>query len=157
MGRLGLLRQVYDQVNIGEAVKVEVLDRGKAISARGVEQIEQALEERGLRTVRLTAGEHSLTRRIMKNSGLAKGEAESLALAHGRRWTVIVDDKEARAWARTLNLVYLGTAGVLLEAYGRGLLPFEELEEAVVDLSKVMWLSPAVVAEVLRVARERKT
>ena len=156
MGRLELLREVYGQVGIGTVVKREVLDQGKAISAPGVERIEKALEQRWLRVVSLTAKEHRLMRRILDNSRLHEGEAESLSLARQRGLMLIVDDKEARGYAGTLGVAYLGTAGVLLEAYMRKHLSFRELEEAVRDLSKVIWLSPVVVAEILKAAREEQ-
>lgn len=48
---------------------------------------------------------------------------------------------------------YVGTAGMLLEAFFRGF-SLEELERIVVDLSKVLWISPSVVAAILKSARE---
>jgi len=44
----------------------------------------------------------------------------------------------------------------LLEAYFDGHLGLEELEEAVRDLSSVLWLAPAVAIEILRKARGMK-
>ena len=58
--------------------------------------------------------------------------------------------------AATLGAAYLGTAGVLLEGFLRGRLSFEELEDTVQDLSRVIWLAPTVVAEILKRAREAK-
>ena len=58
--------------------------------------------------------------------------------------------------AAMLGISYLGTAGVFLEAFLRGRLSLPQLEEAVQDLSQVIWLSPAVVAETLKRAREAK-
>ena len=49
---------------------------------------------------------------------------------------------------------YRGTAAVLLQAFLEGHLRFGELEEAVDELARTIWLSPAVVTEVLRCARE---
>jgi len=48
----------------------------------------------------------------------------------------------------------LGTAGVLLEARVRRRLTLGELETALRELCEVLWLSPAVVAEIMRLARE---
>ena len=45
---------------------------------------------------------------------------------------------------------------MLLEGFLQGGLSFEELEDTVRDLSRVIWVSPAVVAEILRRAREAK-
>lgn len=49
-----------------------------------------------------------------------------------------MDDKEARALAEAMSLEYLGTAAVLLEAFIKGHLTFERLEDAVEELSKVI-------------------
>lgn len=152
--KLEVLKEVYGQVVIGPIVKREVLEQGKAIAAPGVERIEKAVEDGWIGLVRLTAKEESLMRRIVRTSRLHEGEAESLAMASSRSLMVIVDDKEARAVAATMRLEFLGTAGVLLEALLRGVLTLEELEEAVKDLSRVMWLSPSVVTEILKRARK---
>ena len=69
---------------------------------------------------------------------------------------VILDDKEARATAATLSVPYVGTAGVMLKARLEGHWTLAELEESVGELSKVIWISPGVVAEILRRAREAK-
>ncbi|MSQ14545.1 MAG: hypothetical protein EXR50_01600 [Dehalococcoidia bacterium] len=56
--------------------------------------------------------------------------------------------------AEALGHSYLGTIGLLFEAYMSRRLDYEELEEAVADASKVLWLSTEVVTELLRRARE---
>ena len=67
-----------------------------------------------------------------------------------------MDDQEARAVAEAMHLDYLGTAAVLLDGFLKSHVTMGELEEAVEALSSTIWLSPAVVAEVLRRAREAK-
>jgi predicted nucleic acid-binding protein len=153
MRKLELLRQVYGGVLIGPAVRIEALDQGRAISAPGVEQAEEAVEKGWLEAVRLAKKEKQLVQRILRNSRLHEGEAESLAISKSRRLPVILDDKEARAYAEMLGVELIGTAGVLLEAFIKGILTLEQLEEAVKDLSVTIWLSPAVVAEILKRAR----
>lgn len=48
----------------------------------------------------------------------------------------------------------MGTAGMLLVACLGVHLDLEELEAILQDLVQVLWISPAVVAELLRLARE---
>ncbi len=67
---------------------------------------------------------------------------------------LIVDDKEARTLAAAMGIEHAGIAGVLLEAYAGGHLGFAELETAVLDLGRILWLSPAVAVEILRKAKE---
>lgn len=152
--RLRLLNDLHGDVWIGPVVKGETVDAGRIVSARGVEQIEAAIERGWLRIVNLTAEESGMMRRLTRSSGLGPGEAESIALAAVRRLRLVVDDKQARSVAAAAGIEHVGTAGTLLEAYLRRRFGMDELEAALADLSQVLWLSPAVVAEVLRLARE---
>jgi hypothetical protein len=58
--------------------------------------------------------------------------------------------------ASALGITYLGTAGVLLQAFRQKHLTLEEFEDAVGDLTRVLWLSPTVVATILKRAWERQ-
>lgn len=69
---------------------------------------------------------------------------------------MILDDAEARAVARSLGLEYLGTVMVAFQAFVRHLLSHEELVETLRQLSRVLWVSPEVIAEVLRRAEREK-
>ena len=156
MRRLEILRELYGDVLMGPTVKEEVVDKGKIIGAQGVELIEKALDEGWIQVVRLSARERKTAQRIMKATRLDAGETESLALAQSRKKMVIVDDREARAMAAAMGLELIGTAGVLLEGFLKGHLTMEQLEDAVRELSRTIWLSPAVVAEILKRAREAR-
>ena len=94
--------------------------------------------------------------RLTRRSRLDQGEAESIALASVRGLRLLVDDKEARSVAVVAGVKHLGTAGALLEAHLRQCLDLGALEGILRDLSQILWLSPAIVAEVLRLAREAK-
>ena len=73
-----------------------------------------------------------------------------------RSLRLVVDDKEARSVAAAAGVEHVGTAGTLLEAYFQKRLNLGELEVMLRNLSQILWLSPAVVAEILRLAREVK-
>jgi predicted nucleic acid-binding protein len=156
MRRLELLKHVHGQVAVGPIVKEEVLDKGKAISALGVGEVERGLDQGWIQVLRVTAKERKLVQRLLKTTRLDPGEAESLAIAHSRKLMLIVDDREARAVAGSTHIEFIGTAGFLLEAFLKKRLDFQQLEEAVKDLSRVTWLSPAVVTEILKKAREAR-
>ncbi len=152
--RLQLLNDLHGDVLIGPVVKRETVDAGRIVSAWGVEQIEAALERGWLRVASLTDEESGMMRRLTRSTGLDPGEAESIALAGVRHLRLIVDDKQARSVAAAAGIEHVGTAGTLLEAYLHSRMGMDELEAALADLSRVLWLSPAVVAEILRLARE---
>ena len=151
-----LLNRLYVKVLIGPVVKEETVDAGIAIRASGVEQLEAALENGFLQVVQLTGQERDLMQRLTERSRLDSGEAESIALASVRCVRLIVDDKAARGVAATAGVEHLGTAAVLLEAYLQNLVDLDELESMLRDLSQIIWLSPAVVAELLVLARRHR-
>ena len=153
IGRLRLLPEVYGEGAIAPAVRREVVEKGRAVGAPEVRQIERAIEEQWIREVRLTVAEKKMARQMVTGARLGQGESESLALARYRNWTVVLDDKEARWLAETAGVEYLGTAGVLLEALVAGRFDYDELQDAAADLGKVLWLSPDVVAEILKRAK----
>ena len=153
---LGLLNDLFGEVLMGSVVKAETIDAGRAVHAAGVEQLEVAMEDGWLQTVRLTVEERDLMQRLTERSRLDQGEAEAISLASVRGLRLIVDDKEARSVAAASGVEHLGTAGALLEAYLRQHLDLGELEVMLRNLGQILWLSPAVVAEILRLAREAK-
>ena len=66
---------------------------------------------------------------------------------------MILDDAEARAVARSLDLEYMGTLMLPYQAFRREILSREELVEILkilTSLSRVLWVSPDVIAEILR-------
>ena len=154
MRKLDLLHSVYGDILIGPQVKTETVDAGKRISAPGVEGIEKALEDAWLQIARLSSGENRTARSIVSKGGLGEGEAESLALASSRKLMVILDDRAARSFGEIMGITFIGTAGMFYHAFVKKHLTLSELEDAVEALSQTIWLAPAVVAAVLRKARE---
>jgi len=154
MRRLDLLNTVYGDVLIGPQVKAETIDAGKRISAPGVERIEKAVDDGWLQMARLSTKEKRTAHSIISKGGLDEGEAESIALASSRKLMVILDDRAARSFAEVMGVTFLGTAGMLFYAFVKKYLSLAELEDAVEALSQTIWLAPAVVAEILKKARE---
>ena len=154
MRRLDLLHSIYGDVLIGPQVKAETVDAGKRISAPGVERIEKALDDGWLQVARPSAKEKNAAQRFVSKGGLGAGEAECIALASSRKLMVILDDRAARSFAELMRITFIGTAGMLFHAFAKKHLTLAELEDAVEALSQTIWLAPAVVAEVLKKARE---
>ena len=85
---------------------------------------------------------------------LDPGEAEAIVLAQeiGARW-LIVDNREPRVLARRLGLSVVGTAGLLVEAKKRGMIP--ECRSAIQELLARVRGRPAVPSAVDTVAAVR--
>lgn len=154
IGRLDLLKKLYRRVLIPPSVHEEVVVEGKRLRKAGAEEIEKAIQSGWIKVTALIRSQLSKAEAYRASGGIGRGEAEAMALARGRGLPVIVDDRYARGLAGTLGLELMGTAAVLLEAYWRGLMSKREFAESLRELGKVMWLSPEVVAELLRLAEE---
>jgi predicted nucleic acid-binding protein len=75
-------------------------------------------------------------------------------LARSRNALAVLDDKEARAIAKSWNLEYTGTLMVLYEAFERGLVSYDELVEDLAKLTRIMWVSTDVITDIIRRARK---
>lgn len=150
---LRLLRAQYGTIIMGTVLEEEVITQGRRLRATGMALIEQALAEHWLRVVTLTAAERRHANKLSQDSGLDAGEAEALSIAKSRKLRVIFDDKEARHAAATLGVSYIGTIGILLEAHQDGRLTQSDVEDAITKLTMILWLSPSVVAQALKIVR----
>ena len=133
LGRLDLLRELYGEVLIPQAVYEEFLATERALRQTALAQAPW------IRPVVLDKPQRS---RVYV--GLDQGEAEVLALAEecGAR-LVVMDERKGRRFARRLGVPLTGTLGVLLLAKERGLVPslaplLAELQEAGLYLDSVL-------------------
>lgn len=107
IGRLEILRLLYDRVSIPAAVASELAD-ATALADHPWLAIEAARDES----------------RVMQLTGvLDRGEAEAIVLALELRASLLlIDEKRGRRVAEALGLRITGLLGVLAEAKGAGLI-----------------------------------
>lgn len=156
IGQLELLRKLYMLVLITKSVYDEVVIEGKRLHKPGVAEIEQAIKAGWVRVLSLTTRQLLNAEAYRASGEIGRGEAESMVLAKSRRLPIILDDRYAREMAESLKLEFSGTGAVLLEAHLKRLLSKKEFMESLRELGKVMWLSPEVIAELLRLSEEVK-
>jgi predicted nucleic acid-binding protein len=143
LGRLDLLRELYGEVWMPQAVHDEFVatERAQRLSAlRGAPWIV---------TVSVSSPQH-----VKVYVGLDLGEAEALTLAeeHAAR-LVIVDEHKGRRYARRLGIPLTGTLGVLLLAKERGLV--DRLAPLLADLGDAgLYLDVELIDRVLALAGE---
>lgn len=152
--RAGLLPKLYGKVIVTPGVWEEAIAQGKAMGARDASCLEKAAHENRFDRARLTERENGLAQTLRGEAGIALGEAEVLAVAKSRAALAILDDKGARAVAVGLGIAHTGTAGLLFEAFLRGFLIYHELVGLLGELGKVAWISPDLLAGILRKAGE---
>ena len=113
LGRLDLLRDLYGEVLIPQAVHDEFI------------ATEQARRQSALkRAPWIKVASVVNSKRTLVYIGLDQGEAEVLALAEEQNARlVIIDERKARRYAKRLGFPLTGTLGVLLLAKEKGIIP----------------------------------
>ncbi|HEX6904471.1 MAG TPA: DUF3368 domain-containing protein [Thermoanaerobaculia bacterium] len=143
IGRLDLLRDLYQEVLIPQDVEDEFLATDESTRRQALQNAPW------VKTVQLSS-----PRRAVAYVGLDPGEAAVLALAEERdARLVIIDEKKARRFAERMDIPLTGTLGVLLSAKEAGLVgsvadPLIRLQEA------GLFLSEDLVRQTLRRAGE---
>ncbi|MBU0492070.1 MAG: DUF3368 domain-containing protein [Chloroflexi bacterium] len=143
LGRLDLLRDLYDEVLIPQAVYDEFLATERALRQKALEQAVW------IKPVPLANPQHT---RVYV--GLDQGEAQVLALAEERdARLVIVDERKGRQYARRLDLPLTGTLGLLLLAKERGLI--DRVAPLLAELQDAgLYLDADLVTQILHLAGE---
>jgi predicted nucleic acid-binding protein len=152
--RLELLRDLHGSVLMSPNVKVECVDKGKQTGVKDVLEIENGLRQGWIQLVNLDKAQMRQVKGLIDGARIGFGEAEALVLAKSKNILVVLDDKEARAIAKSWNLEYTSTVMVLYEAFERSLISYDELVEDLAKLTKVMWISTDVVTEIIRKAEK---
>jgi uncharacterized protein len=144
IGRLELLRELYAEVVVPDAVAIE-------ISRHLAAELDAGFTSGWLKRVnpRDSAG----VDRIERDLG-GRGEAEVIAIAiELESAIVLIDERAARAYALSQGLRVLGTIGVVLHAKRRGLI--ERATPLLDDLrARGFWLDDATYRRARELASE---
>lgn len=154
IGRLKLLKDLYGAVLIPPFVKVESVDRGKELGAPDALEVEKAMKEGWITEVKLSRKQKREVEKLIERTRVGLGEAGALILAKEKRITSILDDKEARAIAKSWEINHIGTVMVLYEALVKNLIRYDQLVEDLAKLTRVMWIGTDVITEIIRRAKE---
>jgi predicted nucleic acid-binding protein len=109
-----LLPQLFSEIIVPSGVWAEVVEAGKT-----------DLASRQLPTVSwVEQTDVSEISPLISAWGLDQGESEVLSFAlHNNAYRAIIDDAAARRVAKTLNISFMGTLGIILLAKKRDLIP----------------------------------
>jgi len=148
-----MLKDLYQTILISPFVKVESVDRGKEVGAPDAVEISRAIEEGWIKVIGVTKRQNQTVQRLVSEARIGFGEAGALTLARNKSIPVILDDKEARALAKSWDLELTSTVMVLYEAFIKNLISYDELVEDLAKLTRVMWISTEIITDVIRRAK----
>ena len=149
LNRLGLLADLYDEVQIPRAVYNEVVVQGMARGAADALTIRLFLNQQSWPIVDVP---HKILSAYTPAIVLDPGETEVLALAQTLpNPVVLLDDEAARTEARRLNLTVYGTLGVLIQSYRQNNLSYAESELLLQEIGtrRDIWISAKLCQQVL--------
>ena len=132
-GCLNLLQSLNCEVRLCQAVVGEITE---GIHRRKV----PAATLDWLPVVVLSAEEQSFAERL--RSRLGAGEADSLAVASMRGWTLATDDRDARRVAAQFQVAVTGTIGILVRLVDEGILDLEKAEATLDQMIAAGYYSP---------------
>lgn len=143
LGRLDLLRDLYDEVLIPQGVCDEFLAAEHALRQKSLD------DAPWLKSVSLANPQH-----VLAYTGLDRGEAEVLALAEEQSARlVIIDERKGRRYAQRLGLPMTGTVGLLLLAKEKKLIT--SLTSLLTELKKAgLHLDESLITKALQLAGE---
>lgn len=117
VGQLDLLRQLFGQIHLADAVWQEVVVRGAGRPAAETVRAAPWME-------RHPAAPPEEILRLRSQHALGTGELATVRLARALRADLaIIDERAARRLAQTHGLAVMGCVGILETAFHRGLVP----------------------------------
>lgn len=155
LNKLFLLREIFKNVTITSGVKREVIDVGIDLGYDDAIVVRRAVEE-GWVSVRDVPSEvASAVERLARCENVSVSDAETLLVAREcKAEAVLVDERVLSELARMYGFSVWSTWTILLEALGRGLIEFSDVESAIVELAdRRHKLKEGQAAEILEAAR----
>jgi len=158
IGRLNLIKNVYGQIWIPEAVFNEAVTQGKTLKITDASIIEEAVDKWILKE-RISPETDLKYAFLDENNKIGQGEKQALKLCKQLNADIlIVDDKEARRVSRILKIKPIGTCGVLVQAHRKGSISTNEAQQILDDLIKAKFrIDPTVYYSIIKELRKTKT
>lgn len=145
--RLDILEHLFGKIYIPQAVKQELLEKGKDYPS-AVELRNQYFQQ----TTWIEALEvRNITVCKILKMAVDHGEAEAIALAleHNPQW-LIIDETEGRNLANSCRIPIIGSIGCLVEAKRRHIIPVIKPVLDAMQADARFWVHPKLYARILR-------
>ena len=140
MDCLPLLEKIFDEVYVPQAVYDEIVIKNKPQSAKLKKYLTEKIKK---------------AEPVIKKIGLGKGELEAIALYKQMNADfLLIDDKRARDFASLNSVHIIGSLGVLLLAYEKGIVSTIEPQLQKLKVSDV-YVSENLIEKVLKISKQK--
>lgn len=125
IGKLNLIEQLFGEVQIPEAVYIEL------VSNPEFKQEAQQIQRSAL-FKRVIIEDEKAVDLLRRATGLDLGESEAIILSDScKADLLLMDEKKGRQVAKQMGLHFMGTVGMLRVAHEEKLLSYKEIEECI--------------------------
>lgn len=140
IGLLELVFKLYDVILIPQSVYNEMVVKGKEEGHSDAIILEQAIINEKIKVEKVKADTQKIS-----TSKLHQGEINAILLAlQSEVEIILLDDEEARIFARKLKIKVKGTLGILIELFKQKFLELEEALKYLKKINAIMYLSSDV-------------
>lgn len=145
--RLDLLKQLFDTVQIPEAVFKE-LTTNQRFNA-------EAQEIRDCDYIKTVSVDKESVQKLIKETGLDLGETEAIVLSESIKADLtLIDERSARNVAKQRGIIITGTVGILARGLSQGIISAEEIRDCAKILhSEGRYISDSLLDSLLELAR----
>jgi predicted nucleic acid-binding protein len=154
LGRLSLLRELYQRILIPKAVHAEIFEK-PVFPPSEILFLENALREGWIEVRSIKEKYQGLLESLKKSLG--EGEAEALVLCiQEKEKTILCSDRKVMYFADDSGIEWKSTLGILLEALILNKVTLEEYISLVLKYEEIAWVSKAVIHEYLEMGKKLK-
>ena len=151
-GLLDFAFKLFDLIIIPPQVYDEIIIKGKEQNHSDAYLLEQAINNKQIKVEAVKKSKENIT-----SSKLHEAEIEVIILSlQSNVEVILLDDEEARIFARKLGIKVSGTLGILIDLYKHGFLGLDEALQYLKKINEVMFLSSDVYCYVEKIIKEIK-
>lgn len=154
MGKLDLLRDLFDEILIPKEVYEEAVATGLQEGFSDALIIKEAVDQGWIKITMLDEKEVELCLEMTNHAfELHMGEAQAIALARrmGKETLLLIDESSARAFAEAWGLKVKGVIYVIMTSLRRGILDKKEAKEIMLTLvRKGFRIEPKLLARIIK-------
>ncbi len=151
VGKINLLKELFEQVIIPEEVYKETVEKGLQYGFPDAQTIKESINEGWIKLSKLNSKDQSILQKISENAfEIHSGEAQAIVLSRETKLLLLMDDSTGRAFAQAWGLKVKGTIYVIISALRKGIISDVEAKETVLNLvTKGFRLEPTLLARLI--------
>ena len=151
VGKITLLKTLFDEVIIPHEVYIEAVEKGLQGGFTDAQIIKECVNEGWIKLSKLNVKDQSMLQRISENSfEIHSGEAQAIVLAREMKLLLLMDESAGRAFAQAWGLKVKGTIYVIISALRKGFISETQAKEAVLTMvTKGFRLEPTLLARLI--------